>query len=246
MKGGELESRKQEKTACRKNEGAHRKFRMHSTKEERFKCSEKLLKVLRAIMKHSSAKGEFEFIGEDKDRQLASLLKVIRKKPKSGTGDHATGGRGRKVIGRRQTRPERLTGATSGQCETERCPRRAGGRTRPLQRSHLRLAEARWHHYRQSGHIHAGIKTQVRPKSSDAYPVIVRCNCTWVWSGTVRTIQSHRPQQCAAVKVTVGGFRTSGFRRVKGEVCMVCPGRMQRSVCECGRKRRSSRRPDFP
>jgi hypothetical protein len=76
--------------------------------------------------------------------------------------------------------------------------------------------------------------------------VIVRCNCTWVWSGTVRTIQSHRPQQCAAVKVTVGGFRTSGFRRVRGEVCMVCPGRMQRSVCECGRKRRSSRRPDFP
>jgi hypothetical protein len=75
--------------------------------------------------------------------------------------------------------------------------------------------------------------------------VIVCCNCTWVWSGTVRTIQSHRPQQCAAEKVTVGDFRTSGFRRVRGEVCMVCPGRMQRSVCECGRKRRSSHRPDI-
>jgi hypothetical protein len=37
--------------------------------------------------------------------------------------------------------------------------------------------------------------------------VVCCSNCTWMWSSTVRTTQSHRAQQFAAVKAIASGLR---------------------------------------
>jgi hypothetical protein len=41
--------------------------------------------------------------------------------------------------------------------------------------------------------------------------VVCYSNCTWVGSSTVRTTQSHRAQQFAAVKAIASGRHSAGF-----------------------------------
>jgi hypothetical protein len=41
--------------------------------------------------------------------------------------------------------------------------------------------------------------------------VVCCSNCTWVWSSTVRTTQSHRAQQFAAVKAIASGLHSAAF-----------------------------------
>jgi hypothetical protein len=40
---------------------------------------------------------------------------------------------------------------------------------------------------------------------------VVCCNHARMRSSAGKATQSHRAQQCAAVKATVGGFRTAGY-----------------------------------
>ena len=53
--------------------------------------------------------------------------------------------------------------------------------------------------------------------------VVCCSNCTWMWSSTVRTTQSHRAQQFAAVKTIGNGFTRASPETVSvgapGEVC---------------------------